>query len=243
MLTEYDRERYRRQIILPDFGEECQARLLQSSVLIVGAGGLGSPVALYLAASGIGHIGIIDGDKVDLSNLQRQIIHSEQTLGCDKVDSAAESLRRLNSHIEVTPIHDWLTEENADSIIAPYDFIIDATDSFQIKFLINDVCVRSGKPYSHGAISRFAGQTMTVVPGSACYRCLFDSMPHKTDPVGPLGVLPGVIGVIQATEAIKYIAGIGELLTDTLLIYDALTMRFDRIHVRKGGTCPFHNFG
>lgn len=237
MLSDFEKERYKRHLSLPGFGEEGQEKLRRSSVLVVGAGGLGSPVALYLAAAGIGNIAIIDGDRVDSSNLQRQVIHSERNVGKSKVESAAEHMRALNHEVRVDPIFDWVTPDNIDSLIGPHDFIVDATDNFRIKFLLNDACVRGCKPFSHGAISQYAGHTMTYVPGSACYRCLFDSEPPSVEPSGPLGVLPGVIGVIQATEAIKYITGVGQLLTNRLLTYDSLTMTFRNISLQPRPDC------
>lgn len=238
MLTPDELDRYARHIALPDFGTECQERLKNSSVLIIGAGGLGSPIALYLAAAGVGRIGIVDGDCVEATNLQRQIIHTTPEIGVAKVESARRKLLALNPHCEVEAIQMFVDAATLPRLVDDYDFVIDATDSFRIKFLINDVCVAAGKPYCHGAIWRYQGQLMTVLPGTPCYRCLFDSMPEPAGPpAGPLGVLPGVIGTLQATEAIKYLAGIGTLLTGTLLRFDALSMEFERIEVPRNPHC------
>lgn len=236
-LTEEEMERYRRQVILPDFGPEGQLKLLNSKVLVIGAGGLGSPVLLYLAAAGVGTIGVIDGDVVDRTNLQRQVIHMTSDISRPKVESARERMLALNPNLNVATHAMFLTQENASEVISQYDFAIDATDSFDAKFLINDTCVALRKPYNHGAIYQYQGQTMTIVPGSACYRCLFDSMPEKGDVIGPLGVVPGILGTIQATEAIKYITGIGQLLTNRLLTFDCLSMQFNTFSVLRRQDC------
>lgn len=236
-LTEEEMERYRRQVILPDFGPEGQLKLLNSKILVIGAGGLGSPVLLYLAAAGVGTIGVIDGDVVDRTNLQRQVIHMTSDISRPKVESARERMLALNPNLNVATHAMFLTQENASEVISQYDFVIDATDSFDAKFLINDTCVALRKPYNHGAIYQYQGQTMTIVPGSACYRCLFDSMPEKGDVIGPLGVVPGILGTIQATEAIKYITGIGQLLTNRLLTFDCLLMQFNTFSVLQRQDC------
>lgn len=236
-LTEEEMERYRRQVILPDFGPEGQLKLFNSKILVIGAGGLGSPVLLYLAAVGVGTIGVIDGDVVDRTNLQRQVIHMTSDISRPKVESARERMLALNPNLNVATHAMFLTQENASEVISQYDFAIDATDSFDAKFLINDTCVALRKPYNHGAIYQYQGQTMTIVPGSACYRCLFDSMPEKGDVIGPLGVVPGILGTIQATEAIKYITGIGQLLTNRLLTFDCLSMQFNTFSVLRRHDC------
>ena len=182
-LSEEQIERYSRHILLQDVGLEGQEKLLNAKVLIIGAGGLGSPVSLYLAAAGVGHIGIVDADVVDLSNLQRQVIHQTKDLGRPKVESAKEKMIGINPDVEVTTYHDFLDSHNAEEIIQPWDFIIDGTDNFPAKFLINDACVRLGKAFSHGGILRFQGQTFTHLPGTACYRCFFKEPP-------PAGVVP-----------------------------------------------------
>lgn len=237
-----ERQRYGRHFALPEIGVEGQRRLRDGSVLVVGAGGLGSPVLLYLAAAGVGHIGVIDGDRLDYSNLQRQVIHTTTALGEPKAISAAQAMHALNPNIRVTPYVEFLSAENADKILSRYDFVVDATDNLSAKFLINDLCVKAGMPFNHGAISRFAGHTMTVVPGAACYRCLIpDAEQPDESPAGPLGAIPGIIGSMQAVEAIKYLTGIGRLLTNRLLTFDALTMTSHLINVPPNPNCPMHN--
>ena len=230
-------QRYARHIALPEIGLEGQMRLREASVLIIGAGGLGSPVALYLAAAGVGTIGIADADCVDASNLQRQIIHDTPSIGRPKVDSAADRMKALNPGVAIVTYHEWITAGNIQSVIAPYDFIIDATDSLDTKFLVDDACHAAGKPYSHGAISSFEGQTMTILPSTVRFSDLFPDGPEAVErnagkPAGPFGVVPGILGCIQAAEAIKWITGTGQLLTDCLLRFDVLTMQFTRINLR-----------
>ena len=240
-LNEPQRQRYARHLVLPEISEAGQERLLSSSVLVIGAGGLGSPVAFYLAAAGVGTIGIMDGDEVDLSNLQRQILHTSDAIGTLKTDSAQARLGALDPSIRIEPYPFRLTRENAPGILAPYDFVVDATDNFESKFLIGRACHEAGKPWSHAGIRNFHGQTMTVIPGStACYHCLFheEGAPVGGIPQGPLGALPGVIGSIQAIEAIRHLLGIGRPLTDTLLTFDALSMSFRKIPVRRDPACP-----
>lgn len=234
MFTEDEKLRYARHISLPGFGEEGQFRLKNGSVLVIGAGGLGSPVLLYLAAAGVGHIGVADGDVVDTTNLQRQVIHTTASVGMSKVKSAAARMRALNPDVEIEEFGEFVNENNIAGLIAGYDFVIDATDSIDIKFLINDACVEAGKPYNHGAIFQYEGHTMTVLPGSADLRTLFPDGPSavvRSAPVGPLGVVPGVLGTLQATEAIKYISGVGELLVNQLLCFDLLTMQFTCLRI------------
>ena len=237
-------ERYSRHIILERMGLKGQLKLLQSSVLIVGAGGLGSPAALYLSAAGVGKIGIIDFDKVDLSNLQRQIVHFTEDVGRSKAESAASKLRAINPDVEVRTYNERLLAENAVEIISEYDFVIDGTDNFSAKFLINDACYFAGKPFCHAGILRFEGQIITVIPEkTTCYRCVFPS-PPPPDAVptcaqaGVLGVLGGVMGTFQATEALKYLIDHGELLINRILNYDALTMRISEIKVKRNPNCP-----
>ena len=234
------RERYHRNILLNQIGEDGQERLLNSSVLVVGAGGLGSPVALYLAAAGVGTIGIMDDDTVDISNLQRQLLHSTPDIGRPKVESARESIQALNPDITVNTYRTRLTSENAGNILPQYQFVIDATDNFASKFLIAEVCHHHKRAYSHAGIMEFNGQTMTVIPGkTACCRCLFRDQPPELETVaGVLGVLPGVIGSIQAAEALKYLLACGELLTNRLLIYDALKTGFREIALQRDPACP-----
>ena len=244
MFTEKQIERYSRHIILKEVGGKGQQKLLDGKVLIIGAGGLGSPIALYLAAAGVGTIGIADADVVELSNLQRQIAHQTKDIGVPKVLSAREKMEAMNPDVRVNTYHAWISADNILDIINGYDFVIDGTDNFAAKFLINDACVLAGKPYSHGGILHFVGQTMTIIPGqSACYRCIFPAPPPKDaiptcSQAGVLGVLPGVIGIMQATEALKYLLGMGELLTGRLLVYDALAMTFRTVKVRRNPHCP-----
>ncbi len=243
-LTPDQIERYSRQIMIPDVGGAGQIRLRQASVLVVGAGGLGSPAAFYLAAAGVGRLGIVDGDTVDLSNLQRQILHTTADRGHRKVESARSRLLELNAEVDVE-VHDVrLTEENAAELMEPYDFVIDGSDNFDTKFLVNDVAVSLGKPFSHAGIVRLQGQTMTVVPpDSACYRCLFEEPPAPGEVLGCqqagiLGAVAGTIGSIQATEAIKYIVGLEEdLLVNHLLTYDAKTMEIRKVPVPPNPRC------
>ncbi len=243
-LTPDQIERYSRQIMIPDVGGSGQIRLRQASVLVVGAGGLGSPAAFYLAAAGVGRLGIVDSDTVNLSNLQRQILHTTADQGLRKVESARSRLLELNAEVEVE-IHDVrLTEDNAAELMAPYDFVIDGSDNFDTKFLVNDVAVSLGKPFSHAGIVRLEGQTMTVVPpDSACYRCLFEEPPAPGEVLGCqqagiLGAVAGTIGSIQATEAIKYIVGLEEhLLVNRLLTYNAKTMEIRNVPVPPNPRC------
>jgi molybdopterin/thiamine biosynthesis adenylyltransferase len=242
-LTERQRERFQRQITIPEFGEAGQLRLLQSRVLIVGLGGLGSPALYYLAACGVGEIGIADGDRVDLSNLHRQILHGEEDVGKAKVLSARQSVMRLRSDVRLNLYPFKITETNAPEIINLYDFVIEATDNFESKFLINDVCVGLEKPFSHAGVSGTYGQTMTVVPGkSPCIRCVFDEVPApgtvKTPAeTGVFGTVPGVFGILQATEAVKYLINRGSLLTGRLLTWDALAMTFREIKLPQDKRC------
>ncbi|MDR0747949.1 MAG: HesA/MoeB/ThiF family protein [Tannerellaceae bacterium] len=236
-------ERYSRHILLQDIGVEGQEKISRGKALVVGAGGLGAPVLMYLAAAGVGVLGVIDGDIVDVSNLQRQIIHFTPDVGKPKVESAAEKIRLINPDVEVVTYHTFLTAENAFEIIGNYDFIIDGTDTFPVKFLINDACVLAGKPFSHGGILRFEGQTLTRLPGTACYRCLFNSPPPSNavptcSQAGVLGAIAGMLGTIQAAEALKFLTGTGELLTDRLLTFNAKTMNFRTVRVNRNLRCP-----
>lgn len=241
-LTHEQQLRYNRHLILDGFGTEAQLKLLRSKVLLVGVGGLGSPVALYLAATGVGTIGLVDGDMVSLTNLQRQVIHATSSVGQLKVDSAAERIKDLNPDVQVVKHPYFLTEDNAAGLIKEYDFIIDGSDNFATKYLVNDACVMEGKPFSIGGILRYSGQLMTHVPGSACYRCLFPEPPAMNEVetcsmVGVLGSIAGMLGTVQATECIKYLTGVGELLTDSLLTFDALTMNWNRLEVSRNREC------
>ena len=220
-LTDEQVERYARHLILKGVGVKGQKRLLASSVLIIGAGGLGSPAALYLAAAGVGHIGLVDGDVVDMSNLQRQIIHTTARVGAPKVESAATAIRALNPDVTVDTYYELVDASNIAGLIEPYDLVIDATDNFAAKFLINDACVLAGKPYIHAGVVGFAGQVMTVIPGEGpCYRCIFRDLPAAGE-------------ILEATEAVKLIAGVGEPLVARMLTVDALTMNIRRVPLPK----------
>lgn len=234
-------ERYSRHIILKEIGVKGQKKLLGGKVLIIGAGGLGAPAALYLAAAGIGTIGIVDADVVDLSNLQRQVIHTTADIGKKKAESAAETMRAINPDITVNTYYEFVNSTNIRELIRDYDFILDGTDNFAAKFLINDACVMENKPFSHAGIIRFKGQLTTVIPGkSPCYRCIFKNPPPK-DAVptcrqaGVIGAMGGVIGSLQAMEAVKYLTGTGTLLAGYLLTYDALSMEFHKIKLPPRG--------
>ena len=242
-LTDEQIERYSRHIILKEVGAKGQKKLLNAKVLIIGAGGLGAPAAMYLAAAGVGTIGIADADEVDLSNLQRQIIHQTADVGKAKVQSAKETINAMNPDVTVNTYREFITSENIMDIIKDYDFVIDGTDNFPAKFLINDACVMAKKPFSHAGIIRFKGQLMTYVPGEGpCYRCVFKNPPPKDavptcKQAGVIGAMGGVIGSLQAMEAIKYIIGQGDLLTGRLLTYDALKMNFRTVKLPKDCNC------
>lgn len=240
-LSNEELERYSRHLILKEIGYKGQKKLSESSVLIIGAGGLGAPAAMYLAAAGVGKIGIADADAVDLSNLQRQIIHTTNDIGKPKVESARESMLAINPNIEVIAYQEFLYSSNIREIIRGYDFVLDGTDNFAAKFLINDACIMEKIPFSHAGIIRFKGQLMTVIPGeSPCYRCVFKNPPPKgavptCREAGVIGAMAGVIGSLQALEAVKYLTGAGELLTGKLLTFDALTMNFHTIKLPARG--------
>ncbi len=228
--------RYIRHTLLAEMGQEGQERIRKGKVLVVGVGGLGSPVALYLAAAGVGTIGLVDADVVDESNLQRQVIHDTPSAGILKVQSAKKRMLALNPEIKVNTYCVFFDAENAESIVKDYDIVVDATDNFASKYLINDVCVRCGKPFSHGSVIRFSGMAMTYVPGSSTYRDIFPQQPEAKDEdlssrVGILGTVPGIIGTVQATEVLKYLSGIGDLLTDRLLTLDVMTMQINVIRL------------
>jgi adenylyltransferase/sulfurtransferase len=244
-LSNEEIRRYSRHLILPEFGMEAQKRLKGGSVLLIGTGGLGSPLALYLAAAGVGHIGLVDFDVVDESNLQRQIVHGSSTLGVRKTESAKRRLLDLNPHIEVTTYEEQVTSENAFRLMGPYDVIVDGTDNFPTRYLTNDASVLLGKPNVYGSIFRFEGQATVFNPkaGGPCYRCLYPEPPPpglvpSCAEGGVLGVLPGIIGTIQANEVIKLLTGIGETLTGRLLLYDALDLRFRELKLRRNPSCP-----
>ena len=242
--TDEQIERYSRNILLKDIGGEGQSRLLESSVLIIGAGGLGSPAAFYLAAAGVGHIGIIDHDVVDISNLQRQILFNENSIGKSKVKEAERTINEVNPDVKVTTYQERLSSDNIMNIIDGYDVILDGTDNFPTRYLLNDATVFRNKPVVHGSIYRFDGQVTVFYPKKGpCYRCLYPEPPPpglvpSCQEGGVLGVLPGIIGTIQTTEVMKLILGIGEPLIGKLLCFDALDMQFRTMRLRKNPRCP-----
>jgi sulfur-carrier protein adenylyltransferase/sulfurtransferase len=236
--------RYARHLILPEVGPSGQARLKRSRVLVVGAGGLGSPVALYLSAAGVGTLGLVDFDIVDPSNLQRQIIHGTSDVGRPKLASAGERIAEVNPHVVVEPFPVRIDSTNALDILRDFDVVVDGTDNFPSRYLLNDACVLLGKPYVYGSVYRFEGQnSVFATPDGPCYRCLFAEPPPpglvpSCAEGGVLGVLPGIVGTIQATETIKLLLGIGESLAGRLLIFDAMRMRFRELALRKDPGCP-----
>jgi adenylyltransferase/sulfurtransferase len=236
--------RYSRHFLLPEVGEDGQAKLLQAKVLMVGAGGLGSPAAYYLAAAGVGTLGIIDNDVVDISNLQRQILHANDRVGMPKVESAKKTLEALNPDVKVVPYQAKLTSENIMEIIKDYDFVVDGCDNFPTRYLVNDACVLTKKPNVHGSIFQFEGQATVFYPSEGpCYRCLYpEPPPAELAPscaeAGVLGVLPGLIGVIEALEAIKLILGKGDTLIGRLLCFNTLTMEINTLKLRRDPNCP-----
>lgn len=242
--TEEQLLRYSRHIILQEVGGKGQRKLLGAKVFIVGAGGLGCPVGFYLTAAGVGTIALADNDTVELSNLQRQIAHSVHTLGMPKADSAKRTFEALNPDVNVIPVKTKLTRENILELIKDYDIVVDGSDNFPTRYLVNDACVMLGKPLVSGAILRFEGQVTTIVPKEGhCYRCLFEEPPPaglvpSCQEAGVLGVLPGVIGGLQATEVLKLILGKGDVLKNELLIYDALRVSFRKVRIPKNKNCP-----
>ena len=238
MLTENELKRYDRQIMIPGFGEEGQEKLKRAKVFIAGAGGLGSPIAIYLTAAGVGTIRIVDLDTVELSNLNRQILHWHKDLGFPKVSSAAEKLTALNPETMVEALRETITEDNAIDLIKGCDVILDAMDNLPTRYLLNRTALALGIPFIHGAVRGLEGRAMTVVPGrSACLMCVYRGADVKGGKFPVVGVTPAVIGAIQATEAIKYIVGIGELLTNKLLLYNGLDMKFMVLEVKKDPGC------
>jgi molybdopterin/thiamine biosynthesis adenylyltransferase/rhodanese-related sulfurtransferase len=252
-LTDSQRDRYSRHLLLPEVGEAGQAKLLRSKVLLLGAGGLGSPAALYLAAAGVGTLGIVDADVVDASNLQRQILHATSRVGMPKVESAAKALADLNPDVKVVAHPERLVSTNDERIFEPYDLVVDGTDNFPTRYLVNDASVFLGKPVVHGSIFRFDGQATTFVPEKAaktfgiqagpCYRCLYPEPPPphlapSCQEAGVLGILCGIIGTLQATEAIKLLLGRGEPLVGRLMTYDSLKMKFRELRLRRAPDCP-----
>ena len=236
--------RYSRHLLLPEFGQEGQRRLKGARLLLVGAGGLGSPAALYLAAAGVGHLTVVDFDVVDVTNLQRQVLHGTGAIGRPKVESARERLRDLNPHVVVEPITERFSPTNAAALVGAHDLVVDGSDSFVTRYLVNDACVLAGKPNVHASVFRFEGQaTVLSARGGPCYRCIYPSPPAADEvpscsEAGVLGVLPGLLGVIQATEALKLVAGIGEPLVGRLLLVDALSMAFRTMRVSRDPACP-----
>ncbi|HKS07564.1 MAG TPA: molybdopterin-synthase adenylyltransferase MoeB [Gemmatimonadaceae bacterium] len=244
MLSPAELQRYARQVVLPDIGAAGQERLRGARALIVGAGGLGSPAALYLAAAGVGTIGIVDFDDVDASNLHRQLLHGTKDIGRPKVESARDRLRDVNPHVKVTTYGDALNSTNALTVIRDYDLVVDASDNFPTRYLVNDACVIARVPNVYGSVERFEGQVAVFgTPDGPCYRCLFREPPPPglvptCAEAGVVGVLPGLIGTLQATEAIKLIVGVGDALIGRLLLVDAKRMRFRTIEVRRDPACP-----
>ena len=242
--TEDQLQRYSRHIILPEVGGKGQKKILHSKVLIIGAGGLGCPVGYYLAAAGVGTIGMVDNDSVELSNLQRQIAHNTDRLGMLKVDSAKATFEALNPDAKVVGIKERLNKDNIMDFMKDYDIVVDGSDNFPTRYLVNDACVMLRKPLVSGAILRFEGQVTTIVPGEGhCYRCLFEEMPPaglvpSCQEAGVIGAIPGVVGSLQAIEVFKLILGKGDVLKNTLLIYDALKTTFRRVKVPKNPVCP-----
>jgi len=243
-LTPVQQERYSRHITLNDLGSKGQEKIMSGSILVVGAGGLGSPVLLYLAAAGVGTLGIMDADTVDLSNLPRQVIYGTDAIGKLKTESAKETIEVMNPDVTIKRYKEQATAGNIRSIIKSYDFVIDATDNFDAKYLINDACILEGVAFSHAGVLGLIGQTMTIIPGkSACFRCVLPVPPPaekviSTAQAGVLGVVPGTIGTIQATEAIKFLAGMGDLLTDNMIMYDAKEMNFRKVKLTRSKKCP-----
>lgn len=244
VLTSEQRNRYHRHLLLPEVGLEGQVRLLDSKVLLLGAGGLGSPAALYLAAAGVGKLGIVDYDVVDASNLQRQILHNEERIGMPKVDSARKTIEALNPDVEVVGYRTRLDSTNVLDIVGEYDVVVDGTDNFPTRYLLNDASVILGKPVVHGSIFRFEGQVSVFWPGKGpCYRCLYHQPPPpelapSCAEAGVLGVLPGIVGAIQASEALKILLGIGQPLVGRLLVFDALETTFRTLKLRRDPNCP-----
>ncbi|MDD5555709.1 MAG: ThiF family adenylyltransferase [bacterium] len=242
-LTDAQAERYSRNMLLEEIGPAGQEKLLRSKVLVLGAGGLGSPALLYLAAAGVGTLGIADSDAVELHNLQRQVIHCTADVGDDKVSSAARKVAALNPDTRVLPFRERVRAANILDIIAGFDFIVDGSDNFATKFLVNDACFFAGKPFSHAGILRFLGQAMTYVPGAPCYRCVFIGPPPpgavpSCREAGVIGAVAGLLGCVQAAEAVKYVTGAGRLLAGRLLVADLSEMEFREVAISRNPSCP-----
>ena len=239
MMTDLQSQRYKRHILLTEIGEEGQRKLLDGSVLVVGAGGLGAPLLLYLAAAGIGHIGIVDFDRVDVSNLQRQVLFTTEDVGNLKAESALGRIKALNPDVDVVAYNFRFDAVNARKLVADYDVVLDATDDIGTKYLINDTCVENGTPFVHAAVNCYGGNVMTVVPGSACLRCVFPEAVKQKDSseYGVFGAVPGIAGAVQAAEVVKLIAGVGEPLVNRMMSFDALAMKFNVISVAPSDLC------
>jgi molybdopterin-synthase adenylyltransferase len=237
MLTSEELDRYGRQIMIPQVGEKGQEKLKQAKVFVAGAGGLGSPVSIYLTAAGVGHIRLVDHDQVDLTNLNRQVAHWTADVGRKKVESAQEKLSKLNPNVTVETLSVTISEGNASELTAGFDLIVDAMDNLPTRYLLNKMAIEHGVPFFHGAVNGFQGRAMTVIPGkTACLRCLYRGpVPETKFPV--IGVAPAVIACIQATEVIKYLVGIGDLLANRLLAYDGLSMKFTEFKVQRNPEC------
>jgi len=237
MLTINELERYDRQIMIANIGEEGQEKLKKTNVFIAGTGGLGSPVAIYLTAAGVGKIRVVDNDRVDLTNLNRQVLHWDKDIGKKKVSSAKEKLKKINHEVDIEAIEETITETNIFQLIADFDLIVDAMDNMPTRYLLNKAAIEKNIPFFHGAVHGFEGRAITIIPGkTACLKCVYrGDIPKEKFPV--IGVTPAVIGSIQATEVIKYIVGIGELLKNRLLIYDGLDMKFTEFTIKKDPQC------
>jgi adenylyltransferase/sulfurtransferase len=236
-------DRYSRHIIMDEVGPEGQARLLDSTAVVVGAGGLGSPVVQYLAAAGVGELVVVDDDVVERSNLQRQIIHRDADVGVPKADSAKAFIEALNPDVDVDARQERVSPDGAEALVADADVVVDASDNFPTRYLLNDACQLAGVPLAHGAIYKFEGQATTLLPGGPCYRCLFPEAPEPGEvpdcaTTGVLGVLPGTLGCVQATEAVKLLLDAGEPLSGRLLFYDAMAMTFETVEYRQNPDCP-----
>lgn len=243
-LTEEQIERYSRQIILPEVGGSGQKKILDAKVLVIGCGGLGSPSSLYLAGAGVGRIGLVDSDKVELNNLQRQVVHYTKDIGKQKVESAKEKLVSINPGVDIVTYPFRITSKNIIDIIKEYDIIVDGSDNFPTRYLVNDACVISDKPFSHAGILKFEGQATTIIPHQGpCYRCLFPDPPPpgmvpSCQEAGILGAVAGMLGIVQAAEVLKYILGKGELLVGRLLVFNALDMSFRKLTIQRSNSCP-----
>lgn len=239
-LTDDQQKRYRRQLILKEVGETGQKKLMNSKVLIVGAGGLGSPILYYLVAAGVGRVGIADHDVIDLSNLQRQILHSTHSIGVEKTVSAKEKLNALNPDVNIDTYNFHINANNVGHIVDKYELVINAVDNVETRYVLNKICMIKGIPLIEGAINNFDGHVMTIIPGkSACYQCVFPEPPEgKKGEIGVIGTIPGIIGSIQATEAIKYLLNVGRSMHNSIIYYDALNVRFREIQVQKDPYCP-----